>query len=139
MTPPASNRRRGFFARPQTPLRHRSHLGYTAGVSDRIRALVALVLVPIACASGCGTIINIQQEFGTPSTPPEFYGGVRIDTDLLVTRGEFFDMLQLIRPLAVIDLPLSAVFDTLALPWVAVRQVLAARSPTQPELDEFGP
>ena len=102
-------------------------------MSARIRAVVALLLVPIACASGCGTIINIQQEFGTPTTPPEFYGGVRIDTDLITTRGEFFDMLQLVRPLAVIDLPFSAVFDTLALPWVAVRQFLATQSPTQPE------
>lgn len=97
-------------------------------MSARFRPAVALVLVLVASASGCGTVLNIQREFATPTAPlPEFYGGVRFEYDFITTPQEPpFDVRFLFLPFILIDLPLSAVADTVTLPWVAVRQAIAA-------------
>jgi len=110
-------------------------------VSARVRAAVGLLLVLVASASGCGTALNVYREFATTAAPPpEFYGGVRFEYNIITTPGEPpFDMRFLFLPFLLIDLPFSAVFDTLTLPWVAVRQAFAAQSTTGPETPNPSP
>src|SRR5262245_52072203 len=112
-----------------------------AAVSARIRFAVALVLVVAVSSSGCWTFLHIDREFMTSSgPPPEFYGGVRFEYHCITTPGEPpFDMRFVFLPFLLIDLPLSAVGDTVTLPWVAVRQVIAATTENASETSESRP
>jgi uncharacterized protein YceK len=87
-----------------------------------------LVLVLALSASGCGTTLNIQREFvAATAAPPEFFGGVRSEYEFITTPQEPpIDVRFLFLPFILIDLPLSAVADTVTLPWVAVRRAIAA-------------
>ena len=94
----------------------------------RIRAMIVAALS--ACACGCGTLDNIVGEYRIepPQKQPvrmepekEIYGGVTRDADdawdSIQNRrdlGPFYSTLGVV--LSAVDLPLSAVADTLTLP-----------------------
>jgi uncharacterized protein YceK len=85
-----------------------------------------ILLIMLAGVSGCGTIRNLSQT-------PEVYGGVKIDNEVGVKyrerrpAEEEHDIVNAAKWVAtVVDLPLSAVADTVTLPYVLHVQSQAA-------------
>src|SRR5439155_11701128 len=82
-----------------------------------------------AVCSGCGTLMNTA--YFTPHEGGErVYGGVRGDWDLAVSRENHPTW---VTAAAVADLPLSAVGDTLALPYL-LALALTAEQPAEPKV-----
>src|SRR5947199_10714840 len=95
-------------------------------MQKRNAAACFVALAGIA-ASGCGTTINVAMQPGGMSVPP-VYGGVQTDTRAaawLFTGGPFAEgknaltrgIMDVGGVCAALDLPLSAVADTLTLPY----------------------
>ena len=78
------------------------------------------VAILVVCSfSGCGTIVNLVQSRG-----PRVYGGVRLEAAAIGEKGYPFSAVigGLALPLAVLDMPLSLVGDTVTLPAVLIWQ-----------------
>ena len=82
-----------------------------------MRVLAVLSLLFLA---SCGTIMDLG---GSASTPAgRIYGGVRTDYDVVFVGRCKMDFLA---PFFFFDFPLSAAFDTVLLPFTALRALTA--------------
>jgi len=83
----------------------------------KIRAMVVAPL--LVCAAGCGTQMNLVDSTDHPG-PEDIYGGVKIDGECLwlgVQHWRSFGPVGRVSTIGyIVDLPLSAVADTLTLP-----------------------
>lgn len=70
-----------------------------------------LIVVLSVCTCGCGTYRNLKSTSRANMTA---YGGVRADIEALNSPPS--ELTMIVKPFAVIDLPLSLVGDTLTLP-----------------------
>ena len=78
------------------------------------KLLLCLMLLPLLC--GCGTLVDITAE-------PHFYGGVRMDLYLL--EGAYAEHNSVVGAVlativAIVDIPLCAILDTILLPLVLI-------------------
>ena len=76
--------------------------------------LVILAICLSAVAQGCGTFVDT---LGVHGQGPRIFGGVRTDIDAFSFRNLEVYMYPLLFLYMIIDVPLSAVFDTLLLPY----------------------
>lgn len=125
---------------------------------------LTLVLLAALSAVGCGTLANHNPEVSYANCafrPNRIYGGVRADAEVLATpvgmlaRGQSLlaDHPELpgevpsqeekiiagvmLKPTALLDLPLSFVADTIMLPWdIAAQWDGASSQPAPPSRDE---
>ena len=93
---------------------------HRCGSHARRRILVRILLIGCCLAtigplSGCGTAIGMVNDEVYPSS--KVYVGVQQDLLILSNRADEEGYLGAFAPLALIDLPLSLVMDTLLLPY----------------------
>jgi hypothetical protein len=115
------------------------------------RAIPAVVLVPllvvalVVSTSACGTIANfngghVPLSLPTdPAPPPVAYGGVQWDIESAIKSKADVGTKALIFPLWLLDLTLSATFDTATLPivfWINARRAWdrGSDNPTFPDV-----
>ena len=75
--------------------------------------LCALILITQINISGCGTLISIVDEGSKNNPPGQVYGGVKMNIGELQDK----EMVPILKIVNIIDLPLSAILDTLLLPF----------------------
>ncbi len=80
------------------------------------RAAISVVLLILAMHTGCGTMENLARSDDGGSRPLEVYGGVARSVDTVKAKFESELVVAALGPLYAIDVPLSAVGDTLTLP-----------------------
>jgi uncharacterized protein YceK len=85
-------------------------------------SIVAVAMLALLPVTGCGTLANFPPTLGSGSAirPERVYGGVRMDLYWIsscIIDPEPEPLLRLLfLPLYVLDLPFSAIMDTLTLP-----------------------
>jgi uncharacterized protein YceK len=84
---------------------------------------VSVAIVAISALSGCGTMVGNLG--GLAHHHNEIYGGVRVDGDAL--KEHMQDREWLAAGVALLDMPFSAVADTLTLP-ITVKATLAGEA-----------
>ena len=93
------------------------------------RFLVWAVCVGAAVSSGCGTMANTA--YFTPGEGgKKVYGGVQVDWDVAVKQNES----AWVTAAAFADLPLSAIGDTLSLPYLLALYLAADGRPADPNV-----
>ena len=101
------------------------------------RAVPAVVLVPllvvalVVSSSACGTVMNFADK-----GPPWPYGGVAADLQIAALYDPVHSPEKIVyAPIVLLDMGLSAVFDTATLPlvaWIQVRHLLEMSPPQGP-------
>ena len=106
-----------------------SRCGDMRGVFRKIAVCGSISLV--LCAQGCGTIITLSNCEKEGTLHGLVYGGVGFDY-----RGAFDDQYMqhalFLKPVCVLDMPLSALTDTVALPYTIIKRRYAGPSPKSP-------
>lgn len=93
------------------------------------------LLISVLSLCGCGTILNFKDGVGSPGVvgavrqPTQPYGGVKNDLDGIMT----FEFVLLWPTIYTMDIPLSAVADTLTLP-VTIPMAIARDSQHQADV-----
>ena len=98
-------------------------------IAKRLLPTMAILLV-----AGCGTILSVGNldrpaVERTPSARDNLiYGGVRLSTKCAFD-SEYCQHVPFMRPFFAIDIPVSLVGDTLALPYTAVKRTYQKPEP----------
>jgi uncharacterized protein YceK len=92
-----------------------------------MKSTVALMLIAgITALSGCGTVGNVIEKGGNHEDFYKVYGGVGTDLETVrdcIITWKIKEHPLLTTSLVLVDLPFSAVGDTLTLPWTLAHEL----------------
>lgn len=85
-----------------------------------------VILIALASLTGCGTIRTLVDDSGETGFARSVYGGARLDA-ALIHHAHMSDAGMVVM-LSIVDMPFSALADTVALPYTVTRALLMSET-----------
>ena len=99
-----------------------SVVSFCLSVSRKHKTMLILLLIPFLF-TGCGTIMTISPSRDPLVPEPRVYAGVRVDIWSAFSREASGFIPLWVRGLIVVDIPISAVTDTVCLPYTIPKAI----------------